>query len=127
MKFDVRFLFLFLGIFFSALLKSQHQEVPEKPAMWKGKAKIYYDTGAIAKAFQEGTLQGHFRYFYMNTNNSQPLTDFFANGAGGGIRYETAPTHGFQFAVSGFFIFNVYSANLGIVDSITGLKNRYEL
>jgi hypothetical protein len=118
---------LLISSFLFLPLVAQHQEVPEKPAMWKGKAKIYYDTGAIAKAFQEGTLQGHFRYFYMNTNNSQPLTDFFANGAGGGIRYETAPTHGFQFAVSGFFIFNVYSANLGIVDSITGLKNRYEL
>ncbi|MCL9981063.1 MAG: OprD family outer membrane porin [Bacteroidia bacterium] len=114
-------------IFWAKAISAQHQEVPEKPAMWKGKAKIYYDTGALAKAFQEGTLQGHFRYFYMNTNNSKPLTDFFANGAGGGIRYETAPTHGFQFAVSGFFIFNVYSADLGVVDSITGLKNRYEL
>ena len=31
---------------------AQHQEVPEKPAMWKGKAKIYYDTGALAKAFE---------------------------------------------------------------------------
>ena len=108
-------------------LSAQHQEVPEKPAMWKGKAKIYYDTGAIAKAFQDGTLQGHFRYFHMNTNNSKPLTDYFANGAGGGIRYETAPTHGFQFAVSGFFIFNLHSSNLESRDTITGLKNRYEL
>ena len=126
-QYFTRLLVVVIVIFWAKAISAQHQEVPEKPAMWKGKAKIYYDTGALAKAFQEGTLQGHFRYFYMNTNNSQPLTDFFANGAGGGIRYETAPTHGFQFAVSGFFIFNVYSTDLGVVDSITGLKNRYEL
>lgn len=117
--------FFFVGSFTNAW--AQHQEVPEKPHMWKGKSKSFYDTGAIAKAFQYGTLQGHFRYFFMNTYNQGTLTDYFANAGGGGIRYETAPYHGLQFAVSGFYIFNLHSSPLGVLDTQALIGNRYEL
>ena len=44
---------------------AQHQEVPEKPKMWKGKSTKFYDTGAISKAFQYGddarAFSGSFR------------------------------------------------------------------
>lgn len=106
---------------------AQHQEVPEKPHMWKGKSKSFYDTGAIAKAFQYGTLQGHFRYFFMNTINEGGLSDYYANSGGGGIRYETAPYRGLQFAVSGFYIFNLHSSPLGVIDTLAFNGNRYEL
>jgi hypothetical protein len=118
---------LFLVLGFTVLLKAQHQEVPEKPQMWKGKSKSFYDTGAISKAFQYGVMQGHFRYFYMNTQNSGELSDYYANSGGGGIRYETAPYRGLQFAVSGFYIFNLQSSNLGEVDTWALSGNRYEL
>lgn len=120
---------LLLLVFWGSLSNAgaQHQEVPEKPHMWKGNAKSFYDTGAIAKAFQYGTLQGHFRYFFMNTINEGPLTNYFANSGGGGIRYETAPYHGLQFAVSGFYIFNLHSSPLGIMDTLAFNGNRYEL
>ncbi len=106
---------------------SQHQEVPEKPRMWKGRSKSFYDTGAIAKAFQAGTVQGHFRYFFMNTNNEGPLSDYFAHAGGGGIRFETAPYHGLQFAVSGFYIFNLHSSDLSQIDTLASNGNRYEI
>lgn len=118
---------LFLVLGFTVSLKAQHQEVPEKPQMWKGKSKSFYDTGAISKAFQYGVMQGHFRYFYMNTQNSGELSDYYANSGGGGIRYETAPYRGLQFAVSGFYIFNLQSSNLGEVDTWALSGNRYEL
>lgn len=116
---------VFLGTFTNA--SAQHQEVPEKPHMWKGKSTSFYDTGAIAKAFQYGILQGHFRYFFMNTINKGELSDYFANSGGGGIRYETAPYRGLQFAVSGFYIFNLYSSPLGVLDTLAFNGNRYEL
>ncbi len=119
------FLLIFLGSLTNAI--AQHQEVPEKPHMWKGKSKSFYDTGAISKAFQYGTLQGHFRYFFMNTQNKGSLSDYYANAGGGGIRYETAPYHGFQFALSGFYIFNLYSSHLGLLDTVANNGNRYEL
>ena len=120
---------LLLLVFWGSLPNAgaQHQEVPEKPHMWKGNAKSFYDTGAIAKAFQYGTLQGHFRYFFMNTINEGPLTNYYANSGGGGIRYETAPYRGLQFAVSGFYIFNLHSSPLGGIDTLAFNGNRYEL
>ena len=118
-------LFAFFGSLTNGV--AQHQEVPEKPHMWKGKSKSFYDTGAIAKAFQYGTLQGHFRYFFMNTMNEGGLSDYYANSGGGGIRYETAPYRGLQFAVSGFYIFNLHSSPLGVIDTLAFNGNRYEL
>ena len=118
-------LFAFLGSLTNGV--AQHQEVPEKPHMWKGKSKSFYDTGAIAKAFQYGTLQGHFRYFFMNTINEGGLSDYYANSGGGGIRYETAPYRGLQFALSGFYIFNLHSSPLGVIDTLAFNGNRYEL
>jgi hypothetical protein len=48
------------------------------------------------------------RYFLMATDNQKGLTDYFANALGGGLRYETAPYHGFQIAASGFFCFQYW-------------------
>ena len=63
----------------------------------------------------------------MFTDNQVELSDYYALAGGGGIRYETAPYHGLQFAVSGFYIFNLASSDLGIPDSLSGSKSRYEL
>ncbi len=120
--------FLFVGIIFPAqFLIAQHQEVTETPKMWKGSHPPKNDTNSLQEAFRKGKFNGHLRYFYMNTQNSGELTDYFAHAGGGGIRYETLPIYRFQFAVSGFFIFNLGSSNLSLRDSITNAKNRYEI
>lgn len=121
---------LVLGMFLMLsvnLIHAQHQELLEKPNLWRGKSKRYYDTSAISRAFQDGVLQGHFRYFFMNTDNQGAHSDYYAHAAGGGIRYESAPYRGLQVAVSGFFIFNMHSSDLGLVDSLSNQKNRYEI
>ena len=105
---------------------AQHQEVPEKPKMYKGKDVRTDDTTSLLSAFKRGQTNGHFRYFFMATDNKRGLTDYYANAAGGGIRFETAKFHGFQFAVSGFYIFNIGSSDLTLADSTTGQLNRYE-
>lgn len=109
------------------ILFAQHQEISEKPEMYKGKQVQTEDTTSLLSAFKRGHFNGHFRYFFMSTQNQKGLTDYYANAAGGGIRYETAKFHGFQFAVSGFYTFNIGSSNLGKPDTTTSQTNRYEI
>jgi hypothetical protein len=109
------------------ILFAQHQEISENPEMYKGKKIQADDTTSLLSAFKRGHFNGHFRYFFMSSQNQKRLTDYYANAFGGGIRYETAKFHGFQFAVSGFYTFNIGSSNLGKPDSTTGQFNRYEI
>jgi hypothetical protein len=110
-----------------SIANAQHQEVFEKPEMYKGKQVQTEDSTSLLSAFKKGHFNGHFRYYFMSTQNQKGLTDYYANAAGGGLRYETAKFHGFQFAVSGFYTFNIGSSDLGKADSTTGQYNRYEI
>lgn len=106
---------------------AQHQEISEKAEIYKGKQVQTEDTTSLLSAFKRGHFNGHFRYFFMSTQNKRGLTDYYANAAGGGLRYETATFHGFQFAISGFYAFNIGSSDLGEVDTATGQTNRFEI
>jgi hypothetical protein len=64
---------------------AQHQEITAKPDMWKGKQENILDTSSLLYAFKSGRVNGHFRYFFMATDNAKTLTDFYANAVGGGI------------------------------------------
>jgi hypothetical protein len=116
---------------FAVLLKvtsvAQHQEIGEKPGIWKNKQQQVVDTNSILYAFKHGTTNGHLRYFFMNTNNADGLTDYYAHAAGGGIKFETAGFKGFQLGISGFFTFNMGSSDLSIPDPKTNQYNRYEI
>lgn len=121
---------VFTTIFLSFLLGhsyAQHQELFEKPAMYKASTAIPADTTSLLAAFKRGQFSGHFRYFFMATQNAPGLTDYYAHAAGGGLRYETGRFHHFQFAVSGFYTFNIGASDLGKADSATGQSNRYEI
>jgi len=76
--------------------------------------------------FKKGKSQGHFRYYFMATDNASGLTDYYANAIGGGLRHETMPFYGFQLGVSGFYIFNLGSSELQKPDPKTGQYSRYE-
>ena len=85
------------------------------------------DTTTLLSAFRRGHVHGHFRYFFMATENAPGLTDYYAHAAGGVINYETAPFKGFQFGASGFFAYNLGSSDLSKPDPETGQFNRYEI
>lgn len=85
------------------------------------------DTLSLLQAFKKGTVHGHARYFFMATENRDALSDYYANAAGGGLKYETASFRGFRAGVSGFFIYNVGSSDLSQVDPQTGGRSRYEI
>ncbi|MDX1907952.1 MAG: OprD family outer membrane porin [Bacteroidia bacterium] len=110
-----------------ALLTAQHQDLAEAPAAWKGRREPSADTSSFLHACKTGHFQGHFRSYCMSTDNSGPLTDYYALAAGAGLRYETAPWHHFQVTMSGFFILNVASSDFTQRDSLTGQGSRYEL
>jgi len=111
----------------SNIVFAQHQELTEKPGIYKGNQVHTEDSASVLSAFKRGHFNGHFRYFFMSIQNQKGLTDYYANAAGGGIRFETAKFHGFQFAVSGFYTFNIGSSDLGKADNTTGQTNRYEI
>ncbi len=120
------FTLLFL-LLLSFKLIGQHQEISEKPDIWKEKANINIDSTSILSAFKKGYFNGHFRYFNMNTINEGSLTDYHANAFGGGIKFETAKFHNFQFGVSGYFTYNIGSSDFLAKDPTTNQTNRYEI
>jgi len=112
---------------FANMSMAQHQDLNEKSDIYKGKKESLIDTTSILSSFKRGQVHGHFRYFFMATDNADGLTNYFANAAGGGLRFESAKFHGFQMAVSGFYLFNVGSSDLGEKDPTTQQINRYEI
>jgi hypothetical protein len=106
---------------------AQHQEISEKPLVYKGLADSAVRASTLLGAFKSGKVNGHFRYFFMQTNNEKNLSDYHAHALGGGLRFESGSFHGFQVAVSGFYTFNMLSSDLGLADSVTGQISRYEL
>jgi hypothetical protein len=106
---------------------AQHHEPHEKAEMWKGKQTTTDNESGILHAFKNGTVHGHARYYFMTTDNAPGLSDYYANAAGGGIKYETAKFKNFQFGVSGFFVFNIGSSKMEQADPVTNQPNRYEV
>ncbi|MBC6490241.1 OprD family outer membrane porin [Flavihumibacter stibioxidans] len=118
MKRIFKFLFTFIIITSTRLQAQEEHPQPDKKES---------DTTSILHAFKKGHIHGHFRYFFMATDNASGLTDYYANALGGGIKYETAPFKGFQLGVGGFFIYNIGSSDLATPDPASGAANRYEL
>ena len=115
------FFFIRASIFFffltlSNLLTAQENEISKQT-----------DTTSLQHALRKGHFEAHFRLYYMSTNNQRPLTDYYALAFGGGVKYETGKFKNFQVGIGGFFIWNLTSSNLAIPDSLTGIKNRYEI
>jgi hypothetical protein len=109
------------------LANAQQMGLPAQPDLWEVKQKQVDDTASLLHAFKSGQMHGHFRYFFMATDNKAGLSDYYANAVGGGIKFETAPFRGFQFGVSGFFIFNIGSSDLSKPDPATNQLSKYEL
>jgi hypothetical protein len=120
--------FLFVALLcFSFLANAQHQELDEDPSIWKSKEKTKLDTNSLLYAFRNGTVSGHLRYFFMATDNEKGLSDYYANAAGGGLKFETAKFKGFQIGFSGFLTFNIGSSDFLKPDPKTGQFSRYEI
>jgi hypothetical protein len=71
--------------------------------------------------------EAHSRTFVMSTINEGALKDDYAVASGAGIGVLTMPLYGFQVGVSGFFVYNLMSSNIQVVDPLTFSANRYEV
>jgi hypothetical protein len=120
---------LLLSAFMFADYTSIAQHDPYSGPQWRGSKNKHKDadSSSLLYAFRQGEFHGHFRNFFMATINENTLSNYYANAIGGGLRYETAPFKGFQFAVSGYFIHNLFSSDLTQKDPATGAANRYEI
>jgi len=83
------------------------------------------DTNSLGMCFTKAHWEAHSRTFVMSTIN-QSGNNHFAFAAGSGIGVLTKPFKGFQLGMSGFFIFNIYSTDLGLRDSLGHSLVRYE-
>ena len=81
----------------------------------------------LAEAFGRGQWHGRVRNYFMATLNKDTGPDYYANGLGAGARFETAPLHGFQLGVGGFFWANLASSDLATPDPATGAVSRFEV
>jgi len=102
----------------TAFLLAQHEpQAPNDQANAK----------TILEAFKKGHYSGSFRSFFMATDNTRQLSDYYALAAGGNLNFNSAAWHGFSFGIGGMFNYNLASSDLSAIDSITGAKNRYEI
>ena len=88
---------------------AQHQEVNEKPGLWKEK-ESEADSTSILSAFRRGTVSGHLRYYFMSTNNKADLSDYYAHAVGGGIKFETGKFKNFQLVALWIFRIGIYES-----------------
>lgn len=106
---------------------TQHQDVHDKPFLWRGLFHAVDDSSTILNSFRQGQVNGHFRHFFMATDNSASLTDYYANAFGAALRFETAQFHGLQMTLGGSFVENLGSSDLSTRDAMTNAANRYEI
>ncbi|MBK9247570.1 MAG: outer membrane porin, OprD family [Ignavibacteria bacterium] len=85
------------------------------------------DTTSLRYLLHQGKANGRVRNLFMMTNNASGLTDYYANGLGFGIGYESAPIFHIQVGISGFFMYNLASSDLTTPDKATSTQNRYEV
>ena len=78
-------IYILASLLLSINTNAQHQEISENPTVWKEKSNEQIDSTSILNAFKNGNFSGHFRYFYMNTNNEKGVSDYYANALGGGM------------------------------------------
>ncbi|MFK8101555.1 MAG: hypothetical protein AB8G15_03490 [Saprospiraceae bacterium] len=76
--------------------------------------------------FTRGHLHGHIRNYFMATVNEGDLTDYWTNGIGGAIKYETYNWKGFQLGVKGIFTYQSFSADLNKQDEQVAKGAKWE-
>ena len=127
MKIYFNVAYIFIALLITITTSAQHQEISDKPALWKEKSSENIDSTSILNIFKNGNYNGNFRYFFMGTNNEYGLSDYYANAIGGGVKFETATFHSFQFGVSGYCIHDIGSSDLSKKDLVSNSYNRYEV
>lgn len=116
----IRLVVISLLLFNSLSAQHAHDERPEID---------HSDTSHVHNVkefFSRGKVSGHIRYYFMSTVNEGDLSDYYANAAGGVIKYHTHRWMGFQLGVGGNFIYNLGSSDLIERDEASHRTARFE-
>lgn len=89
-------------------------------------SRASHPSDTLLNAFKQGKFSGQARYYFMATDNTNPLSDYRAHAAGIQMHYQTAKWNGFSVGLGTAHTFNLSSPDFSIPDSITGMVNRYE-
>ena len=81
----------------------------------------------LPEIFKKGRYYGSFRSYFMATDNTRQLTDYYALAAGGALYFNSATFHGLRMGIGGSFHYNLASSGLTGKDPATGAVNRYEI
>jgi hypothetical protein len=128
MEVNIKIGLLILCVIFLYSQGQAQQSVVQDSAMHREEQKNKKaDTSSLLYAFKKGKVNGYLRYFFMATDNTNGLSDYYANAIGGGLKYETSSYKGFQLGISGFFVYNIGSSDLSLPDPETNQFNRYEI
>ncbi|WP_341225558.1 hypothetical protein [uncultured Arcticibacterium sp.] len=82
---------------------------------------------SLSAFLAKGKISGKTRFYFMATDNESTLNDYQALAVGTGIAYATPTFKGFSAGISGFFIVDVFSSDLSVLDPSTENPSRYEL
>ncbi|MCB2410687.1 OprD family porin [Hymenobacter lucidus] len=80
---------------------------------------------SLGEALRQGEFNAHARTLFMATRNRGAAPDYYAQGVGAGLRYESRAWHGLRVAVEGFFLKNLFSSALAAEPGRP--ESRYEL
>jgi hypothetical protein len=80
---------------------------------------------SLGEALRRGEFNAHARTIFMATLNLGAAPDYYAQGVGAGLRYESRAWHGLRVGVEGFFLKNLFSSTLAAEPGRP--ESRYEL
>ncbi|MGV3530426.1 MAG: hypothetical protein ACO1OO_16100 [Flavisolibacter sp.] len=84
------------------------------------------DTTTLMQSLLKGKGSGQARYFFMATDNREPLPGYHAHAAGLHAKYETATYKKFSAGIAAGAVVNLHSSDFSDPDAATGQTSRYE-
>lgn len=111
----MKYIYLFLLIIIPGYVLAQ-KDTAEQPR-----------TSTLTAFLKGSNWEFQNRNQFMATINNGALKDDYAFGTSVAAGFTTKPVFGFQFGISGSFIFNVVSSDIDQLDSLAMNPNRYEL
>jgi hypothetical protein len=88
---------------------------------------LHKDTAKILAVEPKSKVSGQVRYFFMSTDNQDPLSDYYAHAISAQAKYERGLGKYFRIAAGASANYNISSSDLARADSIAKRPNRYEV
>lgn len=111
---NVQLILSLISFFQISFLTAQHAESPEN------------ENPQLKDMFSNAHFHGHFRNYFMTTQNRGSLQDYYTNATGGAVGFTTGNFIGFEIGVKGIFTYKTFGNDLGVEDAVTGKNAKWE-